>query len=35
MSELLLQVQSTAQGYAAQVFGPVWGPQAYSAGGRW
>jgi len=32
MSELLLQVQSTAQGYAAQVFGPVWGPQAYSAG---
>ena len=32
MNELLLQFQSTAQGYAAQWFGPVWGPQAYSAG---
>ncbi len=32
MNELLVQFQSTAQGYAAQWFGPVWGPQAYSAG---
>jgi NADH-quinone oxidoreductase subunit H len=32
MTELLAQIQSTAQGYATGVFGPVWGPQAYSAG---
>jgi NADH-quinone oxidoreductase subunit H len=32
MNELLAQIQSTAQGYATDVFGPVWGPQAYSTG---
>jgi NADH-quinone oxidoreductase subunit H len=32
MTDLLAQIQSTAQGYATGVFGPVWGPQAYSAG---
>jgi NADH-quinone oxidoreductase subunit H len=32
MTELLTQVQATAQGYAAQWFGPELGPQAYSAG---
>ena len=32
MSELLLQFQSWAQGHSTNAFGPVWGPQAYSAG---
>ena len=32
MTELLVQLQTTAQGYATTWFGPEWGPQAYSAG---
>jgi NADH-quinone oxidoreductase subunit H len=32
MTDLVLQLQSTAQGYATTWFGPEWGPQAYSAG---
>jgi NADH-quinone oxidoreductase subunit H len=32
MTDLVLQLQSAAQGYAADWFGPVWGPQAYTAG---
>jgi NADH-quinone oxidoreductase subunit H len=32
MSDLIVQLQSSAQGLAADVFGPVWGPQAYTSG---